>query len=453
MPNKHDSLKRASLKHLSIKNRLLLAATLWLSAMILAAGYLIPSMVKDYLIEDAQSQLRLSMDEITANLEADKTGRLSLSRRLSDPRFNQPYSGVYWSMQIGEHAIRSRSLWDKTLVEEQHSHKTIYKGAKDENLVVLTQTIYLPEYSRPIQIIVGMDDSPIQETLTQVIGQLWIILALLFSGVLILISAQISWSLWPLGKMQKELALLRKGDQSTLSENYPKEVYPLVKDLNALLFHYQELLERARNHAGNLSHALKTPLSVIKNEVATLNEESKQVLQKPIELIQQHIDYHLGRARMAGAANILAVKTSPSERVDTISIAFDKVYAEREITLVNELDSNLTVAVEPTDFDEMIGNLLENSYKWANSLIRVYSMEENKERIAICVEDDGAGISKEDIEHAIKRGIRIDETVPGTGLGLNIVSEMAHSYRGKLSLSKGQLGGLKATLTLPVPAA
>ncbi|MES6236223.1 hypothetical protein U6Y41_12595, partial [Cutibacterium acnes] len=212
----------------------------------------------------------------------------------------------------------------------------------------------------------------IQETLKQVIGQLWIILALLFSGVLILISAQISWSLWPLGKMQKELALLRKGEQSSLNENYPKEVYPLVKDLNALLFHYQELLERARNHAGNLSHALKTPLSVLKNEVAKLSDEQKQALQEPIEQIQQHIDYHLGRARMAGAANILAVKTLPSERVDAISMAFDKVYAAREITLVNELDSNLCVAVEPTDFDEMIGNLLENSYKWANSLIRVY---------------------------------------------------------------------------------
>jgi signal transduction histidine kinase len=185
--------------------------------------------------------------------------------------------------------------------------------------------------------------------------------------------------------------------------------------------------------------------------VAKLSDEQKRALQEPIEQIQQHIDYHLGRARMAGAANILAVKTLPSERVDAISMAFDKVYGEREITLVNELDSNLCVAVEPTDFDEMIGNLLENSYKWANSLIRVYSVAEGKERINICIEDDGAGISEEDIEHAIKRGIRLDETVPGTGLGLNIVSEMAHSYRGKLSLSQGQLGGLKATLTLPVP--
>lgn len=114
MPNKHFSLRHSPLKHLSIKNRLLLAAILWLSAMILAAGYLIPSMVKDYLVEDAQSQLRLSMDELTANLEADSNGRLSLSRRLSDPRFNQPYSGVYWTMTIGENSgensIRSRSL-------------------------------------------------------------------------------------------------------------------------------------------------------------------------------------------------------------------------------------------------------------------------------------------------------------------------------------------------------
>lgn len=447
MPNKSSPLRK-----LSLKTRLLLAATLWLGAMILAAGYLIPSLIKDYLVTDAEQQLTLAMDEITANLGANDRGSLSLGIRLSDPRFYQPYSGLYWTAKVGSQELRSRSLWDRSMTQETHALKTRYFGAKDEPLIVLSRTIYLREFSNPINIVVGVDEAPIMATLKQVGGQLWGILGLLFIGVLILIGAQISWSLWPLAKMQKELVALRKGQQSSLDESYPKEIAPLIRDLNALLFHYQELLERARHHAGNLSHALKTPLSVLKNESEQLPQDQQSKLQPSIEQIQSQIDYHLGRARMAGSANILAAKTNPSERVDAISIAFDKVYAEREIILVNELDSELEVSVESTDFDEMMGNILENGYKWASSLIRVYSRAVDKQRVEIIVEDDGPGIDEADLHRATKRGVRLDESEPGTGLGLNIVSEMAHSYQGKLTLSRSQMGGLKVTLLLKQPA-
>ena len=247
--------------------------------------------------------------------------------------------------------------------------------------------------------------------------------------------------------------MLRKGEQQGLSNNYPKEVSPLVSDLNALLFHYQELLERARNHAGNLSHALKTPLSVMKNEIEMLPDNEKKLLQQPIQQIQSQIDYHLGRARMAGAMNILSVKSSPCERVEAISMAFDKVYAANEVTMINELDSELEVAVEKTDLDEMVGNLLENSYKWAGSIIRVHSNELTDGNVELIIEDDGHGIPEEKLEQVTKRGVRLDETTPGTGLGLNIVNEMAHSYRGNLTLSKSSMGGLKASLVLKVSQA
>lgn len=186
---------------------------------------------------------------------------------------------------------------------------------------------------------------------------------------------------------------------------------------------------------------------MLKNEVQTLEPKTQARLNAPLNQIQDHIDYHLGRARMAGSMNILSVKANPAERVDAISMAFDKVYAERDITLVNELDSELNVAVEKTDLDEMIGNLLENGYKWANSMIRVHSTLD-KDSIHLIIEDDGPGIPQAQLDQVIKRGVRLDETTPGSGLGLNIVSEMAHSYRGQLALEKSKMGGLKATLTL-----
>lgn len=439
--------RTSALKRLSLKSRLLLAATFWLGTMILAAGIGIPTLIKDYLVNDVQGQLRLAMDEITANLEATPQGNLVLSSRLSDPRFSQPYSGLYWTASSDDQSLRSRSLWDKRLLSEKHGLKSIIKGARDEKLIVIEQIIYLPDFASPITITIGLDEAPLQDTLNSVISQLWMILGLLFSGVLVLIGLQVSWSLRPLGKMQKELAALRKGQQASLSDEYPKEVFPLVNDLNALLFHYQELLERARNHAGNLSHALKTPISVLRNEIDHLDFAQQQTLRTPIEQLQKQIDYHLGRARMAGSMNILAVKANPSERIDAISMAFDKIYIQREITLVNELDSDLEVAVDPADLDEMLGNLLENSYKWAASLVRVHAKNRAEGWVEIHIEDDGPGIAEQDLAKAVQRGVRLDETTSGSGLGLNIVSEMAHSYRGTITLSTSTMGGLKAVLT------
>ncbi len=440
-----DRLPLFTLKQLSIKSRLVLAAVIWLSAMILAAGVLIPTQVYHYMLDDTRSQLSVFMDEIAAQLEVDHNGRLSIATQLSDPRFSQPYSGLYWSASTKSNLVRSRSLWEKKI--EYKDKDEAAHGAKNEKLITLEKSLYLPEYDAPINVVVGIDEEPIKSTLQTLTGQLWLILALLFAGVLTIILLQIAWSLSPLNKLQKELAELKSGNKKRLEQTYPKEISPLISDLNALLFHYQELLERARNHAGNLSHALKTPLSVLKNEVQTLEPVAQTRLEEPLKQIQQHIDYHLGRARMAGSMNILSVKSNPAERVDAISMAFDKVYAQRSITLINELDSELNVAVEKTDLDEMLGNLLENSYKWAKRVIRVHSRQDN-DNIRIIIEDDGPGIPKQQLDRVIQRGFRLDETTPGSGLGLNIVCEMAHSYRGQLTLDKSKMGGLKATLVL-----
>lgn len=441
MPSKKLSL----FKQLSLKSRLVLAAVVWLTAMIIAAGVTVPSQVYKYMVTDTKSQLSIYMDEITGNLEVNKEGKLTLSTQLSDPRFSQPYSGLYWSASTPDNQIRSRSLWDRTIEFDKKNSDAF--GAKNEPLIYIKSSVYFPEYNKPITILIGIDEQPIEDTVSDLMGELWVILALLYLGVLAVIFVQIAWSLSPLTKMHKELSQLRQGDRTALGDDYPRDIAPVVYDLNALLFHYQELLERARHHAGNLSHALKTPLSVLKNEIQYLPESNQKQLLDPVNQIQSQIDYHLGRARMAGTINILSVKSSPAERIDAISMAFDKVYAEREVTLINEIESELEVSVEQSDLDEMVGNLLENGYKWANSIIRVYSETVDSNNINIIIEDDGPGIPEQQLEHVVKRGVRLDETTPGTGLGLNIVSEMAHSYRGSVALSRSSMGGLKAILT------
>jgi signal transduction histidine kinase len=289
----------------------------------------------------------------------------------------------------------------------------------------------------------------LQDALADVIGQLWIILCALFVGILAFIVVQVHWSLRPLNRLQRELKSLETGDKQSIEGHFPKEVSPLVSDLNALIFHYQDLLNRARNQSGNLSHSIKTPLSVLKNQVGELPERQRAPLMQSISQLQHHIDYHLSRAKTAGSMNILSAKSRPSERIDAISKAFDKVYAHREVLLVNELDSSLEVAVEKSDLDEILGNLVENAYKWADSLVRVYSAQSGN-RITIYVDDNGPGIEQSQIANITKRGYRIDEQTPGSGLGLNIASEMAHSYRGSLNFSQSSMGGLSVALVLVV---
>ncbi|EAR56806.1 hypothetical sensor histidine kinase [Photobacterium sp. SKA34] len=432
----------------SIRNRLLSAAAIWLLAITLTAGYLVPSFIKSYLIDQEKTQLYLYLDQITALVDIDEHGRVFLDGRLSNPRFNSPYSGLYWSLNLNNQHLRSRSLWDTTI---SGSNEDGFEGPNKQSLIVVKRKFLLPDSDYPVELSVAINQDRLLKTLQQLTRGLWLILTIMAIGILTLTTLQVSWSLWPLRKLRRNLKLVREGHSTELTGLYPVEIQPVIDDLNALLFHYQELLLRARNHSGNLSHALKTPIAILNNEVALLDEPTKDKLVPALQQLQQHIDYHLGRARMAGAVNILAAKTAVSSRVDAISLAMDKVYANRKLILVNELDSNVMVAVESSDLDEMIGNLIENSYKWANSLIRVYQESSQSGQITLVIEDDGIGIAEEKCKQVLNRGVRLDESTPGTGLGLNIVNELAHSYRGDLILSKSQRGGLKASLILPIP--
>ncbi|MGF1726163.1 ATP-binding protein [Photobacterium nomapromontoriensis] len=432
----------------SLRSRLLLAAAVWLLGITISAGYIVPSFIKHYLVDQENQQLFLYLDELTAQTEVDHSGTLLPPKSLANPRFQQPYSGLYWTMSLNGTELRSRSLWDTQITGNS---QTGFIGPNHQSLLVVHRQFRLPETDHPVELTIAANQDVLLDTLQQLTHRLWFILAVMAVGVLMLIWLQVSWSLLPLKRLQIDLKQVREGNDSELTGAYPAEIRPVVDDLNALLFHYQELLERARNHAGNLSHALKTPIAVLYNEVDNLQPEEQARLTPSLQQLQQQINYHLGRARMAGAVNILSTRTAASTRVDAISMAMDKVYAYRHVILVNELASDLMIAVEKSDLDELIGNLIENGYKWAHSLIRVHHSECDTKFIRIIIEDDGPGIEDDAYQNVLKRGVRLDETTPGTGLGLNIVNELAHSYRGELFLSRSVLGGLKAELILPKP--
>lgn len=441
-------MKGSAFKSHSIKSRLLLSSILWIIPIVLLVAILIPRAINDHLHRNVKTQIDLLIDIIEENITIDDNNKLMFDYKMPDPRFRKPHSGLYWQITSSDEQLLSRSLWNEPIVNVDDTQKL--GPNNNDSLIFLERKVFIDGYSSPVVILIGRDSASIEATTEKLMKEVWMILAVFVLCLIAIITVQIGWAIRPLVTLQDELEKLKNGQANSLSGRFPSEVSPLVESLNTLVFHYQDLLERAQNHAGNLSHAMKTPLSIFKNLVKKVPEHERAEWDKPLGDMQHYIDYHLNRARMAGSPNILSVSSCPAERVDDMELAFDKVYSEREIVLVNELDTDLKVAVERQDLDEMLGNLIENAYKWAKSVIIVSSTQQRENEIVISIEDDGPGVPEDKLDEITKRGFRLDETTPGTGLGLNIVAEMAHSYRGNLDFVKGSRGGLKAQLTLRI---
>ena len=427
----------------SLRYRILLGGFIWLLLIMLSAAIFLPRAVHNYLHDQFRVQANLHLDELSALVDFDYQGKLLVQGRLSDPRFRQPYSGWYWQVQSGTNVLRSRSLWDAQFDIADG------EAPDDQDLLFSNRQLTLSWHNKPIQLTVAMDSQPTEETFELLTNGM--MLALLVVGIssMLLIALQIYWSLRPMSTLQADLKAVHEGKIDRLCGAYPDEVQPVVDDLNRLLFHYGELLQRARHHTGNLAHALKTPLAVIVNETATLPESQQQVLNSALEQLQNRINYHLGRARMAGTSKILAVDSCPADVVDSLAMVFEKAYASRDIVVINELDDRIRVAVEVRDLEEMLGNLLENAFKWANSMVRVYA-EQTDTSLWLFIDDDGPGLLPAQMDLVLQRGVRLDEQTPGSGLGLNIVHDIITSYQGALTLTTGRSGGLQVQLQVPL---
>ncbi len=260
------------------------------------------------------------------------------------------------------------------------------------------------------------------------------------------LSAQLG--LAPLSQLRKELDRIRQGKQESFKGTYPPEISPLTNDINTLVTHYRSLLERARTHTGNLAHALKTPISVMQNDLDSDNEPDKALLLSQLNTMRQHVEYHLARARLAGSARILGASCSPYQQCKNAASAFERLYQIKGLAVNLEADPALKVAVDAKDFDEMAGNLIENAFKWAENGLWIHTRA-SENMVEVYVEDDGPGMTEHECQQALQRGKRIDEHTPGSGLGLSIVVDVVAAYQGRLSLTRSELGGLCACLYLP----
>jgi signal transduction histidine kinase len=280
-------------------------------------------------------------------------------------------------------------------------------------------------------------------------------LALAGVGLVALTLFQVRFGLLPLRQVEKGLAAIRSGEAARLDVALPQEIEPLQQELNALLKSNQDIVERARTHVGNLAHALKTPLAVITNEA---REDASPLGRKVIEqaeLMASQVNLYLDRARMAARIGVIGRITEMRPVSESIVRALERIHRDRELSFSIDCPPGARFQGERQDLEEMLGNLLDNASKWARSEVALSARPLHTDAgnwLEIRVDDDGPGLTPEQMAESVIRGRRLDETKPGSGLGHSIVADLAHSYGGKFELGRSQLGGLSARLTLPLAA-
>jgi len=448
----------------SLRVRLLVGSLVWILGALTLTGCVLADLFRQHVAARFEAELRIHLDQLTANIETAVDGVPRLRAELSDPRLRRPYSGLYWQVdQAGPEALvatlRSRSLWDATLRVpgdspkdgELHVHRIA--GPDEEPLVMMERVIAPAEGpDRPLRLIVAADERGMTDAVREFVGLMAIALGMLAAGLVVAVALQVFVGLAPLRQLRRGLVGVREGRSRRLDGVFPSEVQPLVDELNTVLLHDAEVVARARTQAGNLAHAIKTPLAVLGNAAAREPGALARLVAEQVATAQRQVDYHLARARAAAAIQVPGLRTPLRPVVEGLLRVMRRVHAERNLQIGIEAFAGDAADVafrgEEQDLQEMLGNLVDNACKWAKSRVLV-SASAGDGRVVILIDDDGPGLPPAEREAMFARGVRADEQMPGSGLGLGIVRDLAQLYGGDVALAQSPAGGLRAMLTLP----
>lgn len=445
----------------SIAVRLAASAVFLSFVILLVAGLTLSTLYREATEYAFDQRLLVYANDLASDLLAPGDPEQREIGPLGDPWFDLPLSGWYW--QVGRPNARpqdlrsSKSLFGGVLPslsapDENRSFGEIRRGygqAPDERTLRLVERdIDLGEDGRFIVRVAGPADE-IDAAMEEFIWALTATFA--FLGLLLGLTTllQIRFGLQPLVRLRAAVGAIRQGEAERVEGEYPRDVAPLARELNLLLDTNREILERARTQVGNLAHALKTPLSVIQNEMTNAPEEVERKVREQAAVMRDQIDYYLKRARAAALAGTLGAVTEVEPALAGLLRTFEKIYREKGLRLESTVAPGARFRGERQDLEEMVGNLLDNACKWAASQVSVkvdVIRPDDRPRLCIRVEDDGPGLPEEARTAMLKRGHRLDETKPGSGLGLSIVADLAALYQGGLRLEEAEGGGLKAVL-------
>jgi signal transduction histidine kinase len=448
----------------SLRLRLLAGTLVWVMATIAIAGWGLSGLFQQHVAQQLRAGLETHLEQLTANLNTDLQGHATLSAELSDPRLQRPYSGLYWQIDrlddsgetSGRGVLRSRSLWDSLLgVPDDapadgviHAHHVT--GPDGEALVMIERLVYPADAPQTeLRLIVAVDARLISEPVERFNGLLAWSLGILGFGLIAAAIVQVVVGLRPLGHLRQALSQVREGGAQRIDGAFPQEVQPLVDEFNAVLAHNARIVEHARTQAGNLAHAVKTPLTILANAAARPTPQLPQLVSEQVAMARRQVDYHLARARAAAAASMPGVHSEVRPLVESLLRVMQHLYRDKQITATIAGNTpELLFRGDGQDLQEMLGNVLDNAWKWAASHVAI-AFERDTERLTIVIDDDGPGLAPAQRQAVLARGVRADEQVPGSGLGLSIVGELAQLYDGAITLDASPLGGLRVRLTLP----
>jgi signal transduction histidine kinase len=449
----------------SLALRLFLSATAWIAVILIVTGIALSSIYRQLVERNFDRRLGAYLRTLVADLASPDDDE-KFGQALGEPLFELPLSGWYWRvirLDTTHPDVRaSRSLWDGSLPRLDQGGGSVIDtrqayahGPEDQKIRLVERTVDLGDEGRFLVAVAG-DAAEIDEEIYAFDRYLALTFGILAIVLLLTTMFQVRFGLAPLKRISESLAAIRSGTSERLEGTFPVEIAPLARETNALLDANREIVERARTHVGNLAHALKTPLSVMVNEAAARADDPLAAkVREQAHLMRDQIARHLERARIAARATVVAAITEVAPVATAIARSMEKIHHDRGIAIDVDVPERAKFRGERQDLEEMVGNLVDNACKWARSRVAIEVVCETansavpRDVVRIIVDDDGSGLTPSQREQVAHRWRRLDETKPGSGLGLSIVVELASLYGGELTLGTAAIGGLRAELVLP----
>jgi signal transduction histidine kinase len=437
----------------SLGRRMVGIAALWIVILLVGGGVALDRVLTQAVTRNFDDGMSYVLTAMIASAEIGPDGEVLFNREPADQRFLEPNSGAYYQISgKGHEDWRSRSLWDRALkVDLRHAdgdfHVYDSRQFPGEDLRIMERTVVIPGSQTRWLFMVAQAREGLDDQIRTLRRTLIRSFALLGLGLIIMTALQTGYGLLPLRRVRHEIQRMRAGEKSRVTQSMPAEVLPMVEELNALLAHNERQAEEARTHAGNLAHALKTPLTVIMNAATAQAPDLNETVIREATTMRRQVDHHLARARAVGRRGSAQSRAEVWQSLEAVERAVGRLYPDVRIDM--DGDKGAVVRVERQDLDELLGNLIENAAKYGGGSVFA-TVSRVGDMIEIMVEDDGVGIPEADRGRIFDRGVRLDSGKPGTGLGLAIVRDVAEIYGGTVSLDESEdLGGLLVRLRLP----
>ncbi|MEM7302550.1 MAG: ATP-binding protein [Pseudomonadota bacterium] len=449
----------------SLSSRLILFSLAWVVFALAAAALVLGTVYRQNAKANFEELLVAHLYNLVSAVELDDNGNPSATPQLGSPSFVQSYSGWYWAVtstkDTSKFLLSSQSLAGEVLTipttnkiafNDQFQRFYDLQGPSNEAIRVVEAQIFLGEGDDLYHFVVSGNRNWLDDQVGNVLNSLYIFLGVFGAGTILSIWLSIRVGLKPLSAARAKLNEVREGRAKSLDGEYPKEIKPLIEEVNALIASNATIVDRARVQVGNLAHALKTPLAVMINDARARKNTLPELVEEQVGTMQDQVQRYLDRARIAARVGTATSSCEVSPVTDRLLRVMKRLHPHLDFQSELAGSKKLLFAGETQDLEELLGNLIENASKFAQSAITISCATQilnGAPKLHFTVEDDGPGLSEAEFVKVLKRGERIDEQKPGSGLGLSIVRDIVKDYQGTISQCESRHGGLGVNVELP----